>query len=186
MLKKELRKNYLQKRELISTQDLEDLSLKIANKLLELAIWYYDYYHIYLSISSKKEIETSYILSILQGKDKNVIVPKITSDTELTSILLTDNTKLHVNSWGVPEPVDGIEIEERKIQVVFIPLLAFDLNGNRVGYGKGFYDSFLSKCSKDVLKIGLSLFEAEEEISDVNKLDVPLNYCITPKKIYSF
>ncbi len=186
MLKKELRKNYLQKRELISTQDLEDLSLKIANNLLELSIWSYDYYHIYLPISSKKEIETSYILSILQGKDKNVIVPKITSDTNLTNILLTDNTKLKVNNWGVPEPVEGIEIKEGKIQVVFIPLLTFDLNGNRVGYGKGFYDSFLAKCSTNVVKIGLSLFEAEKEISDVNKFDIPLNYCVTPKKTYYF
>ena len=101
-------------------------------------------------------------------------------------ILLTDNTKLKANSWGVPEPLDGIEVPTQKIDLVFLPLLAFDENGNRVGYGKGFYDNFLRECKEDVVKVGLSLFTAEKEITDVNGNDIPLDYCVTPEKIYSF
>jgi 5-formyltetrahydrofolate cyclo-ligase len=55
--------------------------------------------------------------------------------------------------------------------VVFVPLLAFDKKGNRVGYGKGFYDAFLSKCKPETIKIGLSFFEAEETIDDVFEND---------------
>ena len=157
----------------------------MANNSLELPIWNFDYYHIFLPIRDKKEIDTSFLLSILQGRDKHVILPKMEGD-DLTHFLLTDNTILKTNQWNVPEPVDGISVESSKIEVVFVPLLAFDKYGNRVGYGKGFYDRFLKQCKKDVVKIGLSLFEAEEEIEDVFENDIPLDYCITPNKIYEF
>ena len=99
--------------------------------------------------------------------------------------LLTDNTKLRTSNWGVPEPVDGIELMPSKIDVVFVPLLVFDQKGNRVGYGKGFYDRFLGECKPEVIKVGLSLFGPEDKIDDVTKNDVPLNYCVTPDSIYS-
>jgi 5-formyltetrahydrofolate cyclo-ligase len=186
MLKKDLRLQYSALRKDISPQSLLNSSLFIANSLLTLPVWNFNYYHIFLPISSKNEVDTSFILSILQGKDKNIVLPKIKNAHSLEHILLTDNTRLMANSWGVPEPVEGIEVNVEKIEVVFVPLLAFDKTGNRVGYGKGFYDTFLSNCKKDVIKIGLSLFTAEDRITDVNENDIPLDYCITPEKTYSF
>ena len=99
---------------------------------------------------------------------------------------LTDNTIIKKNQYNIPEPVDGIEISIDKIEVVFIPLLAFDKKGNRVGYGKGFYDRFLAKCKPKTIKIGLSFFEAETEISNVFESDISLDYCVTPKMVYIF
>ena len=84
------------------------------------------------------------------------------------------------------EIIEVIEIPSQKIEVVFVPLLALDLKGHRVGYGKGFYDKFLSECTADAIKIGLSFVEAEEIISDVFANDIPLNYCVTPEKTYTF
>jgi 5-formyltetrahydrofolate cyclo-ligase len=72
------------------------------------------------------------------------------------------------------------------LDVVFIPLLAFDEKGNRVGYGKGFYDRFLAKCRPETVKIGLSFFEATPEITDVSPDDIRLDWCVTPEKVYSF
>jgi len=186
MLKKDLRLRYAAHRTGLSRDSISESSLAIANQTLGLPIWHFNYYHIFLPIASKKEVDTSFILTILQGKDKNVVLPKISGENQLEHILLTDNTKLVENSWGVPEPADGIEISSDKIEVVFVPLLAFDKKGNRVGYGKGFYDTFLKNCTEDVIKVGLSFFIAEEEISDVNANDIPLDYCVTPNKIYSF
>ncbi|MFK7811624.1 MAG: 5-formyltetrahydrofolate cyclo-ligase [Maribacter sp.] len=186
MLKKDLRLHYTKLRKDVSPQSLLNSSLAIANKLLSLPFWNSDYYHIFLPITSKNEVDTSFILSILQGKDKNIVLPKMESKHSLQHILLTDNTRLLSNSWGVPEPIEGIEIPVKKIDVVFVPLLAFDKKGNRVGYGKGFYDNFLKECRKDVIKVGLSLFTAEAEISDTNENDIPLDYCVTPEKTYSF
>jgi 5-formyltetrahydrofolate cyclo-ligase len=100
--------------------------------------------------------------------------------------LLTDNTKIKKNEYNIPEPVDGIEIPSTKIDVVFVPLLTFDKKGHRVGYGKGFYDKFLSACKPDAIKIGLSFFEAEELIEGIFEGDIALNYCVTPDRVYSF
>ena len=61
----------------------------------------------------------------------------------MTHFLLTDNTKIKKNQYNIPEPINGLEVPTKKIDVVFVPLLAFDKKGNRVGYGKGFYDKFL-------------------------------------------
>ena len=186
MLKKELRLKYSKLRENKSQKELLDLSLIIANNLLKIPIWSFNYYHIFLSISKKNEIDTQFILSILQGKDKNIVIPKTEGDSAFTNYLLTDSMLLKDNKWGVPEPVDGIEVPPKKIDVVFLPLLAFDKQGNRVGYGKGFYDRFLRECNPNVVKVGLSLFLAEEVITDIHEEDVPMDYCITPEKIYMF
>lgn len=186
MLKKRSRSVYKIRRKSISDEFLSEASLIIANTLLKLPIWEFDFYHIFLPISKQKEIDTQYILSILQGRDKHVLVPKMFADGTLKHYLLTDATEFRANAWQIPEPVEGIEIEPYKIDVVFVPLLAFDLKGNRVGYGKGFYDRFLSECREDVIKIGLSLFEAETSIEDIGSHDVPLDYCVTPNKTYSF
>lgn len=186
MLKKQLRLDYRNKRKSLTKEQLQNASLGISNLLLTLPIWSFDYYHCFLSILENKEVDTAYLLSILQGKDKHILVPKIKSPSALSHFLLTDNTLFKKNSLHIAEPVDGIEISISKIDVVFIPLLAFDKRGNRVGYGKGYYDAFLSQCRTDVIKIGLSVFEAEESIEDVHQNDILLDYCVTPDKIYSF
>ena len=70
--------------------------------------------------------------------------------------------------------------------MVFVPLLAFDLKGHRVGYGKGFYDNLLASCKPETIKVGFSFFDAEAEIEDVFSGDIPLDYCVTPKQVYKF
>lgn len=187
MQKKELRKKYKELRKNIDSEKLEELSLMIANKCLQLPIWNFENYHLFLSITEHKEVDTEFLLQILSGKDKNVILSRSDFETrQMNHVLLTDNLKIIKNQWNIPEPVNGIPIADELIDVVFIPLLAYDKNGNRVGYGKGFYDLFLSKCKKNVIKVGLSLFEPEEKIEDVFENDIALNYCVTPNKIYEF
>lgn len=187
MQKSELRKTYLAKRAALSQNEIDKLSLEVANQCLQLPIWNHSNYHIFLSITEKGEINTDFLLHILQGKDKNIVVPKTNFSQEtLSHFLLTDNTVIKPNKWGIPEPEDGIPFPEEKIEVVFVPLLAFDKKGNRVGYGKGFYDRFLSNCRPKTLKIGLSLFEVEEQLIATEITDIPLNFCVTAKKIYSF
>ncbi|WP_116771344.1 5-formyltetrahydrofolate cyclo-ligase [Maribacter litoralis] len=186
MLKRDLRLKYSKLRSSLTPSQLSLQSIAIANSILQLPIWKKEYFHIFLPIQQKAEIDTEGIISILLGLDKNVIVPKIISSTQLEHYLLTDNTKFIINKLNIPEPVDGITIEPKKLDVIFIPLLAFDEKGNRIGYGKGYYDRFLNDCREDVIKIGLSFFEAESLIDDIDITDIPLDYCITPKKTYSF
>ena len=187
MNKKELRVKYKKLRQDLSENDIDAMSLEIANTILKLDIWGKMYFHIFLPIEEQKEVNTEFVLHLLQGKDKEIVVSKADFDTrEMTHFLLTDNTKIKKNKYNIPEPVDGIEVPTHKIDVVFVPLLAYDKFGNRVGYGKGFYDKFLSKCKPETINIGLSFFEPEEFISDIFPDDVKLNFCVTLNKVYNF
>ncbi|PNW29526.1 5-formyltetrahydrofolate cyclo-ligase [Formosa algae] len=187
MTKSELRKHYKAKREALSLETCDDLSIDISNQLLTLPIWDKSFYHVFLTIEEQKEVNTEFILNILSGKDKNIVISKSDFKTGLMHhVLLTDATTIKKNAYNIPEPIDGIPIPNSSIEVVFIPLLAFDNTGNRIGYGKGFYDRFLDACNPDVIKIGVSYFEAEAEISDVYDFDIPLNYCVTPNQVYTF
>jgi 5-formyltetrahydrofolate cyclo-ligase len=189
MLKKEARIFYKDKRAKLSFNEIEEQSIAIANQLLKLKpdkFWDKNlYYHLFLSIQEQREVNTEHLLNILFAKDKEIIVAKSEFKTrEMINYLLTENTRIKKNKYNIPEPLDGIEVPHKKIDVVFIPLLAYDKSGNRVGYGKGFYDRLLAKT--DCIKIGLSFFEPLEQIEDTNENDIPLNYCITPKTVHFF
>ena len=67
-----------------------------------------------------------------------------------------------------------------------MPLLVCDKKGNRIGYGKGFYDNFLADCKPETIKIGLSFFEVENNEFSILETDIPLNFCVTPDKVYTF
>ncbi|MDC8002547.1 5-formyltetrahydrofolate cyclo-ligase [Aureisphaera galaxeae] len=186
MDKKALRKAYKAKREALTESQIEDFSIAIANRALALPIWKATYYHIFLSISEKKEVLTEFLLHILQGRDKSIVIPKAHFETgEMEHYLLQENTSIAISNYGIPEPVSGIPILPSQMEVVFVPLLAFDEKGNRIGYGKGFYDRFLAQCPDTCLTIGISFFEAEDSIPHDSN-DVSLDYCVTPNKTYSF
>lgn len=187
MLKKEAREKSKAGREKLSLEEIDENSLTIANQLVKMDIWDKTYYHLFLPIEEQKEVNTEFILHILHAKDKEVVISK--SDfktTSMTHFLLTDNTKIKKNEYNIPEPINGLTVPTEMIDVVFVPLLAYDKLGNRVGYGKGFYDKFLNECKPDVLKIGLSFFEPEEQIEDVFTNDVKLDFCVTTTKIHKF
>ncbi|PHS02649.1 MAG: 5-formyltetrahydrofolate cyclo-ligase [Leeuwenhoekiella sp.] len=184
--KAEFRKKYKDLRRLLTPEEREEASLQIANRLLSLDIWQHEFYHIFLPIVKLGEVNTEYILNILSGKDKNIVLSK--SDFEQLSMrhyLLTDNLVIKPNEWGIPEPQNGLELQAEQLDVIFIPLLACDQKGNRLGYGKGFYDRFLAACKPEALKIGLNFFEPEVALPH-NSEDIALTHCITPLNTYRF
>ena len=180
-----LRRSFLKKRHALSDKEHEDMSFAIANNCIKLPIWHLDYYHLYLPIRAKAEIDTTLILTLLQGKDKQVILPRI-KGSELEHILLTDITKLKTNTLGIAEPEKGIKISPEQIDVIFLPLLAWDKSGNRLGYGKGFYDNFLSLCKTNTIKVGLSFFDPVDKIVDIRSEDIRMDFCVNPEGIKKF
>ena len=187
MTKHELRAKYKKLRSQLPAEEVDARSLAIANNVLTLPIWDSENFHIFLPIKKQNEVDTEYLLSVLQGKDKNVIVSRSDFATlEMTHFLLTDNTKIIINAYGIPEPEGGISIQPEQLDVVFVPLLCFDQQGNRLGYGKGFYDRFLSQCRPDCMKIGLSLFLEETQGITADPHDVVLNCCVTADKVFYF
>jgi 5-formyltetrahydrofolate cyclo-ligase len=184
--KNNLRLKYKALREALSEVAIEEMSLQIANQALKLPIWNKTYYHVFLPIAAKSEVNTEFLMHILQGKDKSIIVSKADfSSGEMKHYLLQENTILKNSEYGIPEPVSGIEVPTEMIEVIFVPLLAYDKKGHRVGYGKGFYDRFLENCNPNSVFVGLSFFEPELKIA-FEATDVPLHYCVTPNKSFSF
>ena len=145
--------------------------------------------HTYLPSLKLVEVDTSNLVRYLQFKnpDLKIAVPKIDiHSNSLYHYQLLENIILVTNQFGINEPEEGNRVEAEEIDLVLVPLLAFDKKGFRVGYGKGFYDKFLTDCRPDVISVGLSFFEPVEEITDINEFDIPLNYCVTPNNLFSF
>ena len=94
MTKSELRKKYKSLRESFSVNEIEEKSLAIANHLVKMDLWSKTYFHLFLTIEEQKEVDTEFILQVLAGKDKEIVVSKSDFATfEMTHYLLTDNTK---------------------------------------------------------------------------------------------
>ena len=191
MKKSELRKHYLSKRKAISVEEIAIKSQRITNLFFKnFDLSEVKYLHIFLPIIKHNEINTWLIIKYLQQNfpEINIIIPKIIPENSELENYLFDEKTLIENAWGILEPSgeNQEKILPEYIDLVIIPLLIFDKNGNRVGYGKGFYDRFLQQCKPETLKIGLCLEEAIEEIEDINEFDAKMEFCITPTKIYKF
>ena len=187
MNKSDLRQKYKALRANLSKLEIDNLSIAIANNVLKCNIWNHEYYHVFFPIASQNEVDTAFILKFLQNKNKKIVLSKSDfSNQEMQHFLFDNDTKIELNHLKIPEPINGISVNNDKIDVVFVPLLAFDNLGNRVGYGKGFYDKFLSSCQPETIKIGLSFFNPENLIDGININDVKLDYSVTPHLIYKF
>lgn len=190
MLKQEIRKIYKKKRLEVTAKDklkLDDLLLiQLQNLALINSI---NVLMCYWPMQQHNEMNTLLFTRYLQYTIPGLVVtfPIVDFETkEMQAIVVDDETDLVENQYGIFEPVSGEELPADEIDLVFVPLLAYDEEGFRVGYGKGFYDRFLKKCNPDVITVGFSYFEPIDKIEDRNQYDVPLNYCITPYKIYEF
>lgn len=189
MKKQELRKIYLEKRLALSETEYEKLNEGLLQQFSTLNFSEIRAVDIFLPILHTKEPDTWLLIKYLQKKHPQIkrVFPKA-DFKQKTLTNFVDDEKLIVkeNKFGIPEPVSGNEFFIDKNSIVIVPLLAFDLQGNRVGYGGGFYDRFLSNCEEGTQFIGLSLFNPVEVIDDADELDVKLHQCFTPQKIWKF
>ncbi len=145
------------------------------------------YISLFLPIERHFEINTYCIWEKAKNFDVFVAVPKTNFQTmELKHILFENENQLELNQFGIPEPKKGRIVAADKLEYVFVPLYAADIGGHRVGYGKGFYDRLLKKCSPSCQFIGLSMFDLEPIIDDVLPTDIKLHACIMPDKIVRF
>ncbi|MBL1409694.1 5-formyltetrahydrofolate cyclo-ligase [Sphingobacterium faecale] len=189
MTKNELRILYKEKRQLLNDTVCRSYDEALLGDLQKMDWSGVNYVHIYLPMDGAKEPDTLGFKKWLEKLLPQVHFVISRSDFrnhEMIHYLWDEHTVLEVNKWGILEPIGGCLVEENALDVVLVPLLVMDQEGNRVGYGKGFYDRFLAKCSPTVRTIGLTYFEPVERISDVGEWDVRLQYCISPTRTYRF
>lgn len=190
MTKPQLREQYKKQRAALSEQQrlrMDDLLLirfqqlpLPANANVLLSYWPLDLH---------AEVNTFLMSDFLQFRLPGLQIAYPVSNFDnhtLQAVLTDDDTAFTKNKYGIGEPADGPIVPAREIDIIFVPLLAFDKNGHRLGYGKGFYDRFLPQCRKDCMKIGFSYFEPLDAIPGIHQFDVPLHAGITPDAIYEF
>ncbi len=187
MTKKEIRKLYKQKRIELPEKErrkFDDLLLISFQQL------WYDNIQVVMSywpLQTMAELNTHLFTDYLSFRIPGLqVVYPLIKNGYLEAVLVDENTNFKVNDYNITEPIDGTTIDPKAIDLVLTPLLAFDKNGYRVGYGKGYYDKFLATCRPDVIKIGCSYFDPVDSIDDINEFDVPLNICITPNRTHEF
>lgn len=186
MKKAELRKLTLNQRRSLSSSVISELSLQLLSNFSKLDFSGVKTLHIFLPIAEKNEPDTFLFIDWLRNNhpDIKIIVPKADFETALMSnYVYSGKEDLQRNLYNILEPQKG-ELHNADVEMVIIPLLAFDERGYRVGYGKGFYDRFLGGIT--TLKVGISFFEHSENIEDVNEHDIRLDLCFTPHKVYDF
>lgn len=186
MDKASIRKRILPIRKGLSPEKVQELTEKLLEQFKQLDLSKVKTLHIFLPIKSQNEPDTFLIINWLKKHHPQIriVVPRADFETSLmTHHYFEGMDDLEMNAYQILEPAKA-KIHEGEIQMVIVPLIAFDQNGYRVGYGKGFYDRFLQGIETE--KIGLSLLDELVEIDNVNEHDVRLDRCITPDKTYVF
>lgn len=197
MTKEEIRKEARQKRASLDPREVEARSRKISSLLFSrIPVHRFSVIHIFLPIRKNHEPDTYPVLETLQ-KDfpAEIYISQSLENGEMLHVRYTSGLVLKKNRWGIEEPVDLSQalnseaffrtFADENI-LVMIPLLAFDREGHRVGYGKGYYDRFLSRSGPNTTKIGLSLLDPVLQISNRSPLDIRMDYCITPNGVWQW
>jgi len=179
--KSALRNRLLKARTSISVDEWAEKSLLAVKRLQGLTEFQTSgTIHCFVSMNKKREVNTHDLIRNMLLTDKEVIVPVTDFEkVKLRHTKISSFEELAPNKWGILEPVNSDSFDS-KIDIIIVPLLAADISFNRLGYGKGFYDRFLS--SSNALKVGL-LFDGFllDEIP-VEDFDEKLDILITDKK----
>ena len=186
MLKKDIRRTYLEKRKTLSNDEVFLLSKLIFERFKS----YFDIrpgdkIHIFLTIDKLKEIQTFQFIEYCWEHQIRIFVPKMIGD-ELISLEINKETPLEINGWGIMEPVGDIDAGFVHYDYVITPLLYCDGHGNRVGYGKGFYDKLFASLDSRTKKIGVNYFTPTHIVEDTYNGDILLDYLVTPTEVLSF
>jgi 5-formyltetrahydrofolate cyclo-ligase len=189
MQKKDVRTLYREKRKALTDSQMEKWDDLILIHFQQLRLPFLQNCLSYYPLNHHREVSSFGITRYLSFRYPGLQIAYPRTDPEngtMKAIIKEEDTRFMENRYGIPEPEAGMEMPAAKIDLILIPLLAFDEAGHRVGYGKGFYDRFLAGCDADCIRIGLSHFDPIERLDDYGDHDVKLNFCITPRQVYAF
>lgn len=189
MLKSIARKIFIQKRKETTAQQQQKWDDLILVRFQGLALENINTVFTYASMGA--EVNTDAIVDYMLFRNPGMQIAYPVCDFAsytMQAVIAMPGTLFVLNRYGTPEPeLHGAQIiAPESIDLIIIPLLCFDKDGYRVGYGKGFYDKYLAHTRQDVIKVGLSYYEPIDKIEDRHEFDVPLDYCITPERMYEF
>ena len=189
MSKQAIREEYKALREAMRPEQLDQQSKSICTSVMKLIGEVgCKNIHLFLPINKHKEVNIwpLYHAYIISPNHTLVISKTHWESKSLTHHPMAPGDEVEESKLGIPEPTHDRLFDIAQLDLVLVPLLAFDLKGNRLGYGAGFYDRFLSECGPKTLKVGLSLFQPTDHTLPSDARDIALDLCITPEKTYDF
>ncbi len=137
-------------------------------------------------VSFKNEVNSHGFIKKMLSQNKRVCIPLIIENGILAAKIINDFSELKPGPSGILEP-DGktaLEIEPAEIELVIVPGITFDRNLQRIGYGAGYYDRFLSRTGKKCIKTGIAFENQIIKKIPVEKHDIPMDIVITEKYVY--
>lgn len=185
--KKELRQYLLPYKRLVETSIYREKSSQIATRAISLiSDLSVKNIHLYLPIERNREPDTVLLLSAFNSDGYTFFVSKTDFEQEsMHHFIYNESLKFRKNKLGIPEPDSDATVSLDKVEVIVMPLLAMDRQGNRLGYGKGYYDRLLADMPT-VIKIGLSLAPPFDHFPFGEPHDVKMDYGITPDETIKF
>jgi 5-formyltetrahydrofolate cyclo-ligase len=181
-IRRSIRAEKLRERERISPEERLELSISVSQRLLDLVKnegW--TTVHSYLSFRS--EVDTYSLIGQLLAREVRVVVPWVEENGALSHHELTSLEDLSEGPLGVPHPPRNEFRLLDQVEAVLLPLAAFDRSGNRLGYGKGYYDRFLAQLSSGVKRIGLAFAIQEADVIPAMPHDQPLHMIVTEREV---
>ncbi len=178
VLKQDLRKEFLEKRNSLLEYEVTKRSQLIQSKFFELDIYKKcDYIFTYVNMGS--EVKTIEIIKQAFKDNKKVAVPKILRRSEeMIFVEISFLNELVKGTFNTLEPISCKKVLSTNNTIILIPGLVFDKRNYRIGYGGGYYDKYLYK-SKSLAKIGLAYnFQVIDSIPK-DKYDIPVDFIIT-------
>ncbi len=191
-LKKILRKRLNAERKALSQAEIVSKSKQVFEKwLARFSMKPVMYLHLYQHIKQSNELHTHHYMDYVRSKYDHVrlVVPIIDPYTNsLWHVELSNDIEMEINPWGIPEPkFPHRKIFPMQLDMVLVPMLGFDMQGNRLGYGKGYYDRFLRLLNPQCLKIGLCLEQGKvDEGLPTEEHDIPMDYIVSELAVYHF
>jgi len=189
MQKEQARKIYKQRRNVLSDAERAKADDLMLIQFQKIELPHIDHLLSYWPIEENNEPNTHLFNGHVEFRNPAIkfLYPKTDFEQqEIAAIEVNADTAFQKNRWNIHEPLDGTITDAIVIDMVFVPLLIFDKQGCRVGYGRGFYDKYLQQCRPECLKVGFCYFEPIDVIEGTREFDVPLNLCITPNNAYVF
>lgn len=176
-MKKLVRKEIMYKRNNMSKDQVEDLSLRIQNNVLNWEL-FKSASTVMLYSNYKNEVATWGIIKECFKENKRVVLPKtIKEGNDILPCIITDSSELIQGAYGIYEPDGRNVIDKNQIEIIIIPGVAFDKNGDRIGHGAGYYDRFLKDFSG--IKAGICYNFQVVENAWPDEYDIKMDYLIT-------
>lgn len=185
--KKELRKYMTEQRSSFSKYKIEQKSKLIIDRIKKLEVFTKSK-TILSYINTQNEVITAGFISECITLGKAVYLPAVLKENNQMEFyrIFSLDTDICPGCYGIFEPmkISNNRVQKNEIDIIIVPGVAFDLNKNRLGYGKGYYDRFLQKLAPKVVKIGLGFdFQIIENIP-VESFDIRMDIIITETKEY--